>query len=254
MSASAPRYTATGTVLEDASHGPRFCGVVLKSLPPQCSGTDLVGWDWSSVEHEARDGVKWGEYTVVGTWDGTRITLTETPKAPRPGDSGDESTFASPCPTPEGGWKPVDPAKATEKALQAAMEIARKSPQYAGTWVDQGYLGDGAVKESEANDPAKLVLNVRFTGDLEGHEQRVRKVWGGALCVSSAKYTEAELHDVQGKVSKEVPGMQSSGVNTVENRLDVTMLVATEGLQQDLDSRYGPGTVRVRGVFEPVSG
>jgi len=48
--------------------------------------------------------------------------------------------------------------------------------------------------------------------------------------------------------------MQNIGVNTFENRLDVTVFVATEGMQQDLDSRYGPGTVRVRGVFEPVSG
>lgn len=253
MPAPAPRYTATGTVLEDADHGPLFCRIVNASMPPQCGGTDLVGWDWSSVKHEARDGVKWGEYTVLGTWDGTRITLTEPPKAPQP-DESDEPASTTPCPTPEGGWKPVDPAKATEKALQAAMEIARKSPQYAGTWVDRNHLGDGPIKESEGNDPTKLVLNVRFTGDLEGHEQQVRKVWGGALCVSPAKHTEAELYDIQRKVSKEVPEMQNSGVNTFENRVSVTVLVATEGLQQDLDSRYGPGTVRVRGVFEPVSG
>jgi hypothetical protein len=254
MSASVPRYTATGTVLEDERHGPQFCAGVAQSLPPQCSGIDLVGWDWSSVKHEAHDGVKWGEYTVVGTWDGTRITLTESPQAPRPDDSGDGSAFASPCPTPEGGWKPVDPAKATEKALQAAMRIARKSPRYAGTWVDQSYLGDGPIKEFEANDPTKLVLNFMFTGDIEGHEQRVRKVWGGALCVSPAKRTAAELNAVQRKVNKEIQGIQSSGVSVFENRVDVTVFVVTEELQQKLDSRYGPGTVRVWGVFEPVSG
>ncbi len=253
MSASAPRYTATGTVLENASHGPQFCTIVTSSLPPQCGGTDLVGWDWSSTRHETQNDVKWGEYTIVGTWDGTRITLTEPPKAPRPAER-EERSSTSPCPKPEGGWKPVDPAKTNEKALQAAIRIARKSPQHAGTWVDQSYLGDGPIKESEANDPTKLVLNFMFTGDLKAHEQRVRKVWGGALCVSPAEHTEAELRRIQKKVDREISGLQSSGVSVLENRVDVTVFVATEELQQDLDSRYGPGVVHASGVFSPVTG
>lgn len=255
MSGSDPRYTATGTVLENESHGPEFCSYVQSSLPPQCSGTALVGWDWNAVRHESRNGVKWGEYTVVGTWDGTRLTLTEPPKAPQPvAVDADGPDTTSPCPAPEGGWRPVDPAKATEEALQAAMQIARKSPRYAGTWVDQSYLGDGPIKESEANDPERLVLNFMFTGDLEGHERQLRKIWGGALCVSPAERTEAELSRVQKKVDKEISGLQSSSVDTLKNRVDVTVFVATRELQQELDSRYGPGTVHASGVFNPVTG
>ncbi|MEO3788196.1 hypothetical protein ABGB12_33130 [Actinocorallia sp. B10E7] len=240
-------------MLENERHGPQFCLSVADSLPPQCGGADIVGWNWKAVRHESRDGVKWGEYTVVGTWDGARLTLTEPPKAPRRPDPDDEDSFASPCPTPAGGWKPVDPAQATEKSLQAAMRVARKSPQYAGAWVDQSYLGPGPIREFEGNDPAKLVLNVRFTGDLDGHERRVREVWGGALCVSPAKHTEAELRGIQMKVQKEIPGIQGSSVDTIKNRVSVTVFVVTDELRNDLDSRYGPGTVRAWGVLEPVA-
>jgi hypothetical protein len=254
LSASAPRYTATGTVLENADHGPQFCHGVLTSLPPQCDGVDLVGWDWGSVRHESQDGVKWGDYTVVGTWDGARLTLTEPPKPPQQTETDEGSDTASPCPAPEGGWRPVAPAKATEKAMYAAMRLARKSPGFAGVWVDQSYLGDGPVKEFEANDPTKLVLNFRFTGDLEAHEQRIRKVWGGALCLSPAERTESELRRLQRKVTEEVPGVLGSSVDITGNRVDITVSVVTDDLRQDLDARYGPGTVRAWGVLRPVSG
>jgi len=37
------------------------------------------------------------------------------------------------------------------------------------------------------------VLNVRFTKDLARHEADIRTIWGGALCVSKALHTLAEL-------------------------------------------------------------
>jgi hypothetical protein len=253
------RYTATGTVLEDERHGPQFCTAVMESLPPQCDGADIVGWDWGVVQHESSGGVKWGEYTVVGTWDGTRLTLTEPPKPPKPPVSlpgNDDPALTSPCPEPASGWKPVDPARATQKASDAAMRVAQASPQYAGAWLDQSYLDEGlspADREAAANDSARYVLNFQFTGDLAGNERRVRKVWGGALCVSLAKHTEAELRAIQEKVRKEIPGVQSSAVDTRANRVEVTVFVATDELQRDLDARYGPGTVHAAGVLRPVT-
>jgi len=70
------RYTATAMVLESPDHGPQLClGGVDESLPPQCGGPDIVGWDWESVsDEESRSGTTWGEYTVVGTYDSTRFT------------------------------------------------------------------------------------------------------------------------------------------------------------------------------------
>jgi hypothetical protein len=48
-------------------------------------------------------------------------------------------------------------------------------------------LADGIDPSEEmlANDPTKLILNVRFTSNLNEHEQAVREVWGGALCVGA---------------------------------------------------------------------
>jgi hypothetical protein len=69
--------TRRGLVLEDVE-GPKLClGRILESLPPHCSGPEIVGWDWEAVEGEttAAD-TTWGHYRVVGTWDGDAFTLT----------------------------------------------------------------------------------------------------------------------------------------------------------------------------------
>ena len=59
-------YQASGTVLESPEHGPQLCHVVMESLPPQCEGIDLVGWDWSAVDdEESASGTTWGSY---GPW------------------------------------------------------------------------------------------------------------------------------------------------------------------------------------------
>lgn len=73
----AHHYQVTATVLEDGKHGPQLCGAVAESLPPQCGGPDIIGWDWETVPSESAAGTRWGDYTMVGTWDGERFTLVE---------------------------------------------------------------------------------------------------------------------------------------------------------------------------------
>src|SRR5688572_15691269 len=82
---SGDRYEGSGTVLDKKGVGPQLClGAVASSLPPQCGGIPLVGWDWGKVEGEQTAGeTTWGEYRVVGTFDGTRLTPTEPPGAPQ---------------------------------------------------------------------------------------------------------------------------------------------------------------------------
>jgi hypothetical protein len=77
------RYKATATVLERPGDLPELCeGAIAESYPPQCSGKPIVGWDWDDVENEeSASGTTWGEYHVVGTWDGEQLTLTEKPTA-----------------------------------------------------------------------------------------------------------------------------------------------------------------------------
>lgn len=246
------------TVLEGGGHGPQMCNMVLESDPPQCGGPDVVGWDWSKVEHESRGGVKWGEYRVVGTWDGARLTLTEAPGAPVKRDPANEDTLASPCPEPEGGWRPVDPAKATQQTLDDAMARARTVKEFAGVWLDQSYMDASKLSPEEAeeqgNDPKRLVLNLKFTGDLAGREAWIRQVWGGALCVSGAERTEAELNEIQRDVEQEMGGggLISASSSVTRNRVEVGTWLAAEDLRRRFDEKHGPGAVFFDSVLKPV--
>ena len=67
-----------GTVIQLGDATPQFClGPVLESYPPQCTGPELIGWDWNAVDGEETSGeATFGTYAISGTWDGTRLTVT----------------------------------------------------------------------------------------------------------------------------------------------------------------------------------
>ncbi|MFG1702980.1 hypothetical protein ACFLIM_07290 [Nonomuraea sp. M3C6] len=250
--AAPPRYQASLTVLEGGGHGPQLCSMVAQSLPPQCGGPDVVGWDWSKVAHESVRGVKWGSYRVVGTWDGARLTLTEPPGEPARADPEAEDRFASPCPEPEGGWRPIDPAKTTERTMKEAMERARTAEEFAGTWIDRLGPQPDPAKEEEL-DARRYVLNLRFTGDLSGREAWIREVWGGALCLTGAQRTETELHRIQRAIEAELAGgMVSTSPDEIANRVNAVVWLATDDLRRRLDEKYGGGAIALDGMLKPV--
>lgn len=246
------RFRTFATVLESTDHGPQLCHAVADSLPPQCSGPDIVGWDWSVAKHEEASGTRWGAYVLVGTFDGTEFTLTE----PATVDDGSAARplppdmFDTPCPEPPDGWQPVDPPRASEEALQRAVQIAQGAEGYGGLWVDQR-LDDSELTEANANDPQRLVLNVSTTGDTDEVQSAIREVWGGSLCVSRAVRDQATLLDVQQQLVGE-PGVLGSGPNIRTGQLDVQVFVATEERQRDYDQRFGAGTIRLHGVLIPI--
>lgn len=251
-----------GTVLDDGD-GPELClGPVMTSLPPRCGGPRLVGWDWSSVEFEQRAGTRWTgpEYVVTGTYDGSTFTLAEPPVSieeydgPRSARSyeGDD-TLATPCPEPAGGWRPVDLATTNDRTLQQVGRVALSLDGYADLWWDQSVNPAHADPDADPgamNDPTKLVVNVRVVGDPDTAEATLRKVWGGALCVTRAERTEADLRRIQDEVAR-TPGMMtaSSGRDVVE--LDVAY--DDGSLQRRFDERYGAGVVRVYSAIFPVT-
>ncbi len=74
------------TVMDTGS--PELClGPVAESYPPQCGGPALVGWAWGDHggELERVGDVRWGEFVVTGTWDGTSVTVASA-RAAGPGD------------------------------------------------------------------------------------------------------------------------------------------------------------------------
>lgn len=70
----------TGTVLDDGS-GAKLClGPIMESYPPQCHGITLAGWDWGAVSgFETAGDVRWGQYAVIGSYDGEIFASTGEP-------------------------------------------------------------------------------------------------------------------------------------------------------------------------------
>jgi hypothetical protein len=68
-----------GTVIQTGDTPPQLClGAVMESYPPQCSGPELVGWNWDTVDGEETSGdVTFGTFAVFGGWDGVQLTVTE---------------------------------------------------------------------------------------------------------------------------------------------------------------------------------
>ncbi|MFD3439048.1 hypothetical protein ACFWU3_16255 [Streptomyces sp. NPDC058685] len=245
-------YAVTTTVLADASHGPQACHSMRTKLPPTCGGPDIVGWDWDAVRSRSAGGTRWGTYHLTGTWDGTRITLTEPAKNADPGDQPHSGTddahdmdFRTPCKTPPGGWKPSDPSKVSHAAEQRLQELLEQNPEYGGHWISypQG-LGSG-----------RTVTVVTFTRDLPGNEREVRAVWGGPLCLLTVERSHQELRtvreDLVKRASAGTPGYLGVGSDPRHNRVRLYVPVPSAHMQQELDRRYGKGAVGLEPWMNP---
>ena len=257
--ATDPVWTQWPVTVLDAGDGAELClGGIADSLPPQCGGPPLVGWNWSEHDgdYEQRNGVRWGEFVVTGTFDGTSLTPTEVvPAAKWDGEYADGGRdFTSPCPEPEGGWRVLDPERTTRQTEEATMRAASGLDDYAESWVDQTINPlyddpDGVEKEMGMNDPKLLVINVRVTGDVAAAEAALRETWGGALCVSRAQHTDAELERVQ-KAMNDVPGVLYT--DRGQDRVDVGVTYDDGSVQAWADDTYGEGTARVSSALVPA--
>jgi hypothetical protein len=252
----------SGVVLESAEHGPQFClGILLESNPPQGGGPAVTNWDWSGVSgYQSLAGTTWGDYTLTGTYDGDTFTMTRPPVPGMPGDGGGEESassdeFATPCPEPPGGWRVVDPSRTTHEAMETTFAAVRSLDGYAGAWMDQSInpASRSPVKNAERlmNDPTRLIINVTVTRDTTAAEAKLRQTWGGALCVSPAQYTEAELLHVLDEVTR-MPGMLTAW--TGRDRVHVEVIYDDGSLQRELDDRFGAGMVAVTSALRPTGG
>jgi hypothetical protein len=250
------RYEATAIVLESEEHGPMLClGGVLESLPPQCGDVPLSGWDWNEVPGErSMAGTTWGEYHVVGTYDGGSLTVVET-GPPLPEDPPADDEIDTPCPEPAGGWTAPDPGRTSESDRDAARRAAEAEPDFSGLWID---YDDPTPTEDEIaeGDPAYVILTVAFTWDVERHTAELRELWGGPLCVVQHERSYAELREIQKDLepSAEELGIQVlwSSTDVVDNVVEVGVVVIDEETRRAIDVRYGQGAVRVFSFLTPV--
>lgn len=248
------RFRTSGAVLESPAHGPQLCFEQQDSYPPQCSGPDIVGWDWAAVEAESASGTRWGSYEITGTWDGATFTLTE-PAGPATGSSYSsyprhDYDFSAPCPEPAGGWPPVPRELADDPmAWEAGKAALGNLPDLSASWVDQG----GTPADPEPV-PGRYVMVLRTTGDVAAMEAAAREVWSGRVCViGGGRYTEAEARDIEDAL-RALPDVLAGTVHTDTEEAEVTVYVATEQRQRELDDRYGVGVVAQVALFEPLDG
>ncbi|HJS27747.1 MAG TPA: hypothetical protein VJ913_11550 [Actinomycetota bacterium] len=245
------RYEADGTVLESPEHGPELClGGIADSLPPQCGGLRIADWDWADVDGEGSlRGTTWGEFHVVGTYDGETLTVLEVGRYRPP--SSERTDFTAPCPEPTGGWAVVDASRVSDADLQAVMHAAEDEPDSAGFWID--YIEE----PEESIAPQNVIAIAAFTEDLERHETELREIWGGALCVAHHDRTQGELQRIQRELSGQVGeelGLEvtwSSG-SVVDNLVEVGVIVAGSEAAAAVEERYGAGAVELVPALEPV--
>lgn len=64
---------------------PELClGPVAESWPPQCGGPAIDGWDWDEHQgmYESEGKIRWGQFALTGTWDGTTFGYQSAVAAP----------------------------------------------------------------------------------------------------------------------------------------------------------------------------
>ncbi len=241
-----PRYEID-TVVLDSGTGPELCaGGVATSMPPQCHGPAVHGFDWASVDHDAAGDVRWGTYHLLGTWDGTSFSLTGQPGAPRPAEDHSPVDFSPPCPEPEGGWPT---ATVTFEQWQAFRTALQEPADFASTWVDQ---------RTNVADPGRDVVTVAYTGDPEAHRAALEAIWPGPLCVVQVPHTLRELQVIGEEMSNQATAdelgvsLVSSSIDEVHGVVELRVMVAEPEVQSLLDERYGTGVVRLEGAMRPV--
>lgn len=251
------------TVIDNGSGAELCLGGVAESLPPQCSGPKLVGWDWSDLKgtFEEASGTRWGEFIVTGSYDpaSEEFRVTEA----RSGEGyvwpdHDETTWTTPCPEPAGGWRVTDRSKASAEDQDAALSLATSFPDYSTAWVDQspnpaaGKDLPPEENERRMNDPLYTVINIAVTGDVAAAEVKLREVWSGMLCVSQGKRTEAELLKLQDQLQREVRGIQTSYPDPRAGVVMVSVSYDDGSIQRALDEKFGTGLVVVQSVLQPL--
>lgn len=236
-------YLARATVLDDGD-GPELClGGQLDSLPPQCGGPPIEGWDWDAVEHEERAGVRWVEGAqVIGTFDGATFTYVRDEDQDgadeAPGAAGRE--FAPLCEDPYRGGD--EGASTDPAALEELDALLRGTDGYV-----EHYVSDGQDD-----------VNVIVTGDAdpEAVHAQAREVWPGFLCVEHQDVaSEADVSAARDAVT----GLQDAGVlhaGGTGGRLEVGVEIADQAtldaVHEAASPWLTPEQIDVVGALQPV--
>jgi hypothetical protein len=221
------------TVLDDGD-GPEMClGAVAESYPPQCGGPRLEGFDFGDVGAETASGVTWGSYALVGTFDGTTFTVTDStpaalydPMAEEPVDG-----LEAACSVPGGSGG----GKTSPEDMDATLAAASALPGYATAWL----TGD--------------TINVAVTEDAAGAEATLRETWDGGLCVTTVERTDADLNAINQELQAALGEQLLTSGSFAPDSLDAQVVFDDGSIQDWADATWGDGLVKVTSALVPAS-
>lgn len=129
---------AVGTVLDNGT--PMLCSSVATSYPPQCGGPEVLGWDWSTAEHEEANGVRWTDAVAM------RVTYDAAAHAVTPAEMLDLAALTMPARESASGNLDA----ATQQAVQEEIWSLQR-PDVLG-----GGGGDGIVEVEMVYDDGSI--------------------------------------------------------------------------------------------------
>lgn len=235
-------------VLENSTHGPALCTLLNESLPPQCNGIPIAGWNWEQVDGEERvGGTTWVKnIEVVGTFDGTTFTLIQPPTpASTPTTIDPLRSRPVPCPEPEGGWRTLTPEQQSGLAQLDAITYARSQPDLVTLWA-----------ATPATASAGVVLVAVFTGDLDRHRAELAVRWGGSVCVVGGTAAAEPLEQTQQRFLAEAAeryGLAVTGtsIDALAQTVDIGVLTVDPATTAAVAEDYH-GVVRLHPLFEQL--
>lgn len=240
------------TVL-DSGDGAELClSGVAESLPPQCSGLPVLGWGWADHDgdYEEAQGTRWGDFVVLGTFDGSTITPSEVVAA-REHDAPrqqEEDPRRTSCAEPAGGWV-VDPDRVAMADYEAGLRAAHSLDGLVSASVDTSRAPRTPDQQDEdlrdgADEVSSWIVDVAVTADAPAAEAAIREVWGGCLRVTTGEVTQRELLRIRRAVEDvTVPGLLGSHMDLTAVHLHV---VRDDGsIQAWADVTFGAGRVHV---------
>lgn len=246
------RRYATVTAIIEYGDVPVACvGGVAASLPPQCGGLDLIGFEWADVAFQEASGVRFTNATYLeGRFidaDQFEVAMArDATDADRP--TGREFDFSSPCDPPEGGWAVVDASLVDENAIGRVQAYMDGTGDLSALWVTQ------PPSEVEVMDPANTILNVAVLANAEQHEAAIRELYGGPLCVVVRSTSADRLRAIQDDLTDEMQalGFHYIGADELNGVVSVGVLVLDPVLEAELADRFGAGVIVYEAQFWPV--
>ncbi len=140
-----------GLVLQTPDKPPQLClGPVAASMPPQCDGVPLVGWDWSTAGPHDEDDVdggvtRSGSYAVTGRFDGRALTVTgSVPLRPDDVDTEPSPRPSAPPDLDAAQWDGVGRALAVAPGLITLGRDGDTGPLLVTVVYDDGTIQDWA--------------------------------------------------------------------------------------------------------------